>query len=272
MANTPDFSTPPIVELVLGAQFSPLTKLTSGHFGLFWKILGDEWVEPLDDIALDERFETFDNIRRIPSFQIRVGQQRLPNRFKITHKDQERLIQIQNTRFHFNWRRKASFYPSYKQLISEFEDAFEKFSRFVEGNGLGAVEVNQWELTYIDAFPKGIDWQSMEDWPFVLPGLFGKLFSTESLNLSLEQRAAEWSYEITPKLGRLHLSAHTGYATDEKVESLLLNMTARGQVGKNAAESLRRGLDIGHEVAFGAFTKVVNPQLISSWGVKSCQQ
>lgn len=266
---TPDYGNPPIVEMVLGAQFSPLTKLTSGHFGLFWNSLGEEWVDPVDVVVIDEQYETFDQSRRQPAFQIRVEPQRLPNRLMIKHKEQERLIQIQSTRFHYNWRRKASFYPSYKKLIDEFEDAFEKFKQFVDHNKLGSVSVNQWELTYIDAFPKGVDWQTENDWASVLPGLFGTLFSTESLSLQLEQRAAEWSYEIKPRKGRLHISAHSGFATDDKIESLLLNMTARGPVGKDSAKTLREGLDIGHEAAFGAFVNVVNSQMRTKWGVKS---
>jgi hypothetical protein len=36
MAGTANFVNPPIIELVMGVQFSPLPKLTAGHFGLFW--------------------------------------------------------------------------------------------------------------------------------------------------------------------------------------------------------------------------------------------
>lgn len=55
-----DFASPPIVELVLGAQFSPLTRLTLGHFGWFWKQLGDEWTEPSDGPQIEDQFELFD--------------------------------------------------------------------------------------------------------------------------------------------------------------------------------------------------------------------
>jgi hypothetical protein len=60
ISSTPTFTTPPVVELVIGVQFSPLTKLTSGHFGLLWKELGSEWVLPSDGPLLDDQFELFD--------------------------------------------------------------------------------------------------------------------------------------------------------------------------------------------------------------------
>lgn len=60
MPPTPDFVNPPIVELVLGAQFSPLPKLTAGHFGLFWNELGPDWTEPGDGPLIEDQFELFD--------------------------------------------------------------------------------------------------------------------------------------------------------------------------------------------------------------------
>ncbi len=42
MINTPTFDNPPIVELVIGAQFAPVSKLSSAYYGLFWKKLGHE--------------------------------------------------------------------------------------------------------------------------------------------------------------------------------------------------------------------------------------
>ena len=60
MIGTPDFANPPIVELVLSAQFSPLTKLTAGHFGLFWKELGSDWTDPGDEPPIEDQFELFD--------------------------------------------------------------------------------------------------------------------------------------------------------------------------------------------------------------------
>ena len=46
-----EFECPPIVELVLGVQFAPLSRLTSGHLGWFWKqFLDDEWVNASDAV------------------------------------------------------------------------------------------------------------------------------------------------------------------------------------------------------------------------------
>src|SRR5579883_1731445 len=211
MSATPTFATPPVVELVLGAQFSPLTKLTSGHFGLFWQELGEDWTEPGDAPLLQEQFEWFDRPRlAVP--QMRLEPLRLPARFTLGNRSKDRLLQIQATRFHLNWRKRGGLYPSYEQLISEFDEVFNRFIEFAKRKDLGDLAVNQWELTYIDAFPKGEFWNTPADWINFLPGLFGSLFPTQDLDIALSHRAAEWIYEIQPRRGRLHIAARPGRA------------------------------------------------------------
>lgn len=270
MSATPTFATPPVVELVLGAQFSPLTKLTAGHFGLFWNELGSDWVEPSDGPVLDDQFELFERPRwSTPTVvHVRLEPVRLPGRFLVEHRCKDRLIQVQATRFHLNWRKRAEFYPSYKNLIAEFEATFARFASFTEQSGLGPLALNQWELTYIDSFPRDEYWQTPADWSNFLPGLFGSLFPTDGLGIMMEHRGAEWSYEIQPKRGRLHIAAHPGRWSEDKRDSLLLQMTARGPVGKGGADSLRAGLDLGHDVAVGSFLRVVDKDIQRRWGEK----
>lgn len=135
---------------------------------------------------------------------------------------------------------------------------------FANDAGVGAVTVNQWELTYVDAFPRGDCWENPADWSRVLPGLFGELRSAEGL--VLDHRAAEWSYEILPKRGRVHIAARLGRTADDETPALLLQTTARGPVGKNGAETLRAGLDLGHATALRTFLRVTSGELQSEWG------
>src|SRR5262249_30884798 len=156
--------------------------------------------------------------------QLRLEPLRLPGRFMLGNKEKDRLLQIQSTRFHLNWRKREGFYPSYRRLIAEFESMFARFAAFTERAGLGKLAPNQWELTYIASFPKDEYWTTPADWATFLPGLFGRLFPADDLGIVLEHRAAEWSYEIKPKRGRLHIAAGPGRAGEDKRDSLLLNM------------------------------------------------
>lgn len=270
MVDTLEFVNPPIVELVLGVQFSPLSKLTAGHFGLFWKELGDDWTEPSDGPPIQDQFEVFDRPKgKMPvGLQLRLEPPHVLGRFLLGHRNKDRLLQIQPTRFHLNWRKREGFYPSYRRLIHEFEQMFTRFSTFVERAGVGKLALNQWELTYIDAFPIEEYWTTPADWATFLPGLFGQLFPTDGLDLVLEHRAAEWSYEIQPRRGRLHIAAGPGRFGDDQRDVLLLQMTARGPLEKGGIETLRAGLDLGHDVALGAFLRVVSDEVRKRWGQK----
>ncbi|MBY0231033.1 MAG: TIGR04255 family protein [Gemmataceae bacterium] len=267
MSGSLEFANPPIVELVLGAQFSPLTRLTAGHFGKLWQALGPDWIEPGDGPPVEDHFELFDRPRPAGR-ELPFRPLLLPARFTLGHKGKDRLLQFQSTRFHLNWRKREGFYPSYSRLIAEYEEVFAQVSAFAEGAGLGELALNQWELTYVDSFPKGEYWETPADWPRVLPGLFGNLSAFDGLPVSMEHRAAEWRYEITPKRGRLHVAAGQGLAGEDQRESLLLTMTARGPVGKGGAATLREGLDLGHEVALGAFMNVASDEAKKRWGAK----
>ena len=121
-----------------------------------------------------------------------------------------------------------------------FEQAFAQFESCVDRLGLGKVIPNQWELTYVDDFPRGEYWETPADWSGILPGLFGSLFSAHDLDMELEHRAAEWCYELRPQKGRLHITARPGRWGDSEDALLLLQMTARGPIGKGGVSSLRQ--------------------------------
>lgn len=266
----PAFAHPPIVELALGAQFSPLTNLSSAHLGLFWSSLGGDWLEPSDGPLLQDQFESFGGPRwaASPGLQLRFGAPPYPGRLIVGHRDKNRLLQVQQSRFHLNWRRGEGFYPSYTNLIAEFEQAFQQFVRFVGDSKLGEVLLNQWELTYVDSFLKGVGWQSPTDWPNILPGLFSSPLPTDGLSVALEldHRAAEWSYEIVPARGRLHIAANYGSSDGSRGDALMLTLTARGPLTSSETGGLRKGLDLGHAAALGAFLKATSAEEQNRWG------
>jgi uncharacterized protein (TIGR04255 family) len=272
MEQTPDFAHPPIVEFVLGVQFAPLENMTTGHLGLFWDRLGrTSWPIVGDEPPLEPQFELFDRPRWRTARQLQLKLQPgfQPGRFTIQNSDRDRMIQIQDTRLLLNWRKRLSGekvkYPSYKVLIADFEAHYALLEQFVAEHALGELQPNQWEIAYVDSFPQGELWQTPADWQKILPGLFGTLSTNLQSELVLEHRAAEWSYEIAPKRGRLHVNAQVGFIAESSQPSLLLNITARGPVEGTGIPSLRKGLDLGHDVSVREFLAMVNPSIKSSW-------
>ena len=132
----PEFSDPPVVETVLGGQFDRLG-LSSALAGWYWKSqLSDKWTTSNDAQRLDDVFERFGDERKWadPAPRLRISQS--PNsRLQIIREDGTRMVQVQDSRFIYNWKKnEESSYPSYQTLLHEFKDQVEKFSDFVQNS------------------------------------------------------------------------------------------------------------------------------------------
>jgi uncharacterized protein (TIGR04255 family) len=266
MSHSVRFERPPVIELVLGVQFGPVVGLTSGHLGWFWKqYLGEEWAKATDAVPILDQFETFNEKRgwAIAGAAFQVGMGMPPHRLQLTTESGDRMIQVQPTRFHYNWQRKAEAYPSYPQVRKEFDRYFESFCRFVADAKLGDVNPNQWEITYVDHIPSGELWSTPKDWHKILPGLLGP--GANLGGVALESLEGQWHYEIAPQLGRLHVSVQHGRLGEEATPGLLLTTTARGPISKEKGIDLNIGLNLGHDRIYQAFLELTSPEAQRTW-------
>jgi uncharacterized protein (TIGR04255 family) len=263
----PVFENPPVIETVLGVQFAPLSGLTSAHVGWFWKThLDGEWQKVAETAALPDEVERFE-ARLTGPVQFRIGPVRFPGRVQISHVNDGRMIQIQTTRFHYNWNQVGGEYPRYRKVLEEFERHFATFCRFVADAKLGEVVPNQWELTYIDSIPQGLLWNTPADWHEVLPGLFSPPAPVGSVRL--ESFGGEWHFEIPPQRGRLHVSVQFARVGGDPTPVLLLQSTARGPIGTDGVANVKEGLELGHRAAVELFVGITSAKAQAAWGKKS---
>jgi uncharacterized protein (TIGR04255 family) len=265
--TAPVFEHPPVIEAVLGVQFAQLKGLSSAHVGWFWKkYLDCKWQKVADAVSLPDEFERFE-----PTFpgpmRIKVEPLRLPARLQISWASDGRMIQIQSTRFHYNWNRIGGEYPRYRSVREEFDRYFETFCRFIAEMKLGEVVPNQWELTYIDSIPQGTLWSTPADWHDVLPGLF----SSRALpgTAELESFGGEWHYQLPPRRGRLHVSVQLARVGDDPTPVLLMQTTSRGPIGNEGVATLEEGLELGHRAAVETFIGLTSEKAHRAWGRKS---
>jgi len=276
MADQPNKSlildNPPVIEMVIGVQFSPIPGFTSAHMGWFWKkYLDESWSIALDAPRLPDLTENFgDQISWTPqnifSFMTAVAPE--SNRVQFTDANRERMLQVQNTRFHYNWQKRSSPYPSFCVNHKEFSRYFGVFNRFLLESGLGITPNNLWEITYIDHIPRGTLWDKPSDWITVFPGLFGSL-SCPSGGIEFEGLGGEWRFEITPHRGRLRLSVQLGKVQEQDKEVLVLSATARGPIRDDETGwELDSGLNIGHDAIIKAFRDFASPKALAHWGIQ----
>jgi uncharacterized protein (TIGR04255 family) len=265
MNHTVSFRNPPVVERVLGVQFEPLG-LTSGHLGWFWKTyLTDEWTKANDAPPLNESYERFGKFDvDLPKIRFEARSEIPANRLQIRKADGRKILQIQDTRFVLNWvRTDEGDYPRYPAIRAEFFGWFERFVEFSSAAGLQAIEVNQWEVAYVNHIDQGGLWSTPADWPNVIPGL---LFRVQDFGgTHFERMSGEWHCEIPEQRGRLYSAVQ--YQQRPSGAILRLNFTARGPVRERAM--LQEKFDLGHEAIIRSFVDITSPAAHEVWGKES---
>jgi uncharacterized protein (TIGR04255 family) len=268
--NSLKLENPPLVETAISIQFQPIVGFTSGHFGWYWKdSLDSSWVKTIEAPILPDQFERFgDPQARISLTSLQFNLANQPDRLQIVNAADDRVIQIQNSRFIYNWRKREDVYPSFKSIYPEFVAKVSDFRAFLKKAGLDPIIPNQWEIIYINYLQKGDLWQKTEDWSNVLPGLFPSPLRTDLVQF--ESGSAEWQFEISPKKGRLRVSAQHGMTGPLGTEVLVLQLTARGgvEIGSESMEGFDLGLNLGHQVLVDTFSKIVSQEALARWGAK----
>lgn len=247
----PSYQTPPVIETVLGVQFTPISSYSAAHAGRFWsEHLDRTWQMVKEAPRLEDQFELF---REDDDFAeqggIRISPPQSP-RVQIIRKDQERMIQIQNSRFIYNWRKGGGAYPRYEALLPEMRECFSSFRRFCQESRLPDLVLNQWEITYVNHIPKHVLWTTPEDWPAVFPVW---VLPQQSVPLSrIETAAADWRWVIGSNAGRLHVTLRHGRVRDTAQQVLVFQLTARGPIRGDMDFEL--GFNVGHEAIVRTFT------------------
>ncbi|AGA28399.1 TIGR04255 family protein [Singulisphaera acidiphila] len=266
------FTNSPLDEFFMGVQFNAIPNFSNGHFGWFWKnYLDHDWTKALDASYLPDAFEHFGQERQwaIPgvSLQAHGGADRL----QVISADDERVIQIQNTRFLYNWRKRKLEYPSFVTTYPDFRDKWELFQTFLKDANLGQTTPNQWEICYINSISKGTLWNSPADWSSILPGLLPQ--DRLAGLVEFENLASEYRYEIPSKRGRIRIAIqHARSVEHDGPEFLKLQLMARGPIVAGMPEwNLDSGLNLGHRVLVETFERISSPEAKSFWGRQEIQ-
>lgn len=270
MTELPKYDSPPVIETVLGVQFSPLPKFTNAHAGWFWKKCLDEtWIAVQEAPPIQDVFERFGEEKLWgPEAALRVFTEPTSNRSQIIRADNARMIQVQPTRFMYNWKKSDGVdYPSYEKLLPEFNGQFGQFGDFVSEAGYPGLDVNQWEVTYVNQIPKGDLWDEVTDWAKIIPRL--SVFGVTVPGQVFDGFGGTWSQILAGNRGRLHITVrHARVGSAKGPEILSLQLTARGPVDSNNSLSLQEGFDLGHKAIVLSFDEMTSTEAHKHWGRK----
>jgi hypothetical protein len=189
-------------------------------------------------------------------------------RLQIRNKAKDRMIQVQNGRFFYNWLGTPGSpeYPSYDFVRPEFNTYWDKFRTFILSEvGEKSVEPNQWEVIYVNHIPRGTAWSELPQ----LQNVFNMLRDPGFADIGLKNDGigGEWRYEISPKRGRLYIKL--GTTTKEEIPCVVMTLIARGAINEAAENSIDEGLNLGHLMITNAFSRVTTLAAQRSWGLQN---
>jgi uncharacterized protein (TIGR04255 family) len=151
-ADLPDYRDPPIDEVVIAVQFLPIEGLLDTHIREFWREIQAEYPVAENQPRLEGPIESVDETPIAPTIQFPVGMA-LQGRMWLISETDDFLVQVQNTRFMQNWRRRKTPYQHFDQLHQLFWKNFRTFREYLMSNNLPQPKIQQAEVTYINWLP-----------------------------------------------------------------------------------------------------------------------
>ena len=147
--HLPDYRSPPIDEVVVGVQFPPIPNFQDVHVGLYWQKVRSNYPRAETQPRIEGPIETPGPPQaNIPVIPISFAPTQA--RTWLISDTDDYLIQVQNTRFIQNWRRRNAEYPHFEAIHGLFEDHYQKFRELLKDEHLQEPTVQQVEVSYIN--------------------------------------------------------------------------------------------------------------------------
>jgi uncharacterized protein (TIGR04255 family) len=254
------FGRPPIFEVACGVLFSAEHPLVTAHIGAYWQKVRDQFPHAEDAAPLPNVVEQ-PGLGPVPVFEF----SNLPplRRAWFFSDDRRNLIQLQQDRFLFNWKRASDgdSYPSYAVVVEQFEKHLAGFVEFCRDVGIGELTFRQFELAYVNHISRANGLEQI--------GLNGLLVdharSAKMERFLPDPEAVSWTtaYALPRDFGRLHVAIQTAVNLPTQEKLVRIDLTARGS-SPDASESGRRNwFDVAHEFITHGFADITAPELHS---------
>ncbi len=257
------FERPPVTEVVFSVAFALAHPMATPHVGAYWTRIRDRFPTIQENIPLPP-LQPPQFVGGEPQLQqVQFALLDLPplRRVWFVSHDGRDLIQLQDDRFVFNWRRNEADgdYPGYDKVEARFEEHLAEFVRFLSEEDLGMPSYSGFELAYVNQ----LDEQN---------GLREVGFGAMLVDHRREDRAERFLaapfagnstslYRLPNNFGMLQVQSQ-GNPT-----GLRLDMVARGAATAGGDEARRAWFALAHDTIVRGFVDVTNPELHKrDWG------
>lgn len=210
-----DFDDPPVNQVVCGVGFSKLERLSPAYIGLWWA----------------ENRKDFPKTRTEPPIMGHSEKDEYPTlgRTILVSQDGTQLIQLQPTRFYYNWLKAEDthLYPRYSKVYRAFTTWLAKFEQFLSANDIGKIEPAEYALTYVNHIPRGDGWNSLQDVDKVLPDISWRKSRRRKYLAEPTDLNFRYVFAIRDHPGRLIATIQTGIRQADQLPVLRLELAAQ---------------------------------------------
>ena len=239
--NLPTYERPPVIEVVCGVGFERISQFRAPHSGLLWDKFRDE-------------YPTCEHADRVGSFVFENLKLPLPRIWFISH-NKNHVIQVQDDRFLFNWRRtsEADQYPRYSTVIAAFRQKFDVFQQFIREVDLGPLKLEDCELTYIN---------HIRESPIDVPKIFPDLrWSTNKKRFLPKPSTMGWQTVFVLPKEKGHLNVRVRPAKVAEESMIVLELSARGLGAERSTSEVWDWFGLAHEWIVLSFADLTNREI-----------
>jgi uncharacterized protein (TIGR04255 family) len=252
----PDFTDPPLTEVVLSVQFATPPQYSEAYVREIWALFENDFPKVQEMPAIPPAFEVFGG-PELPGIRFGMMGGAMRNRYWFLNASGDELIQFQQDRFMHNWRKmagKKNEYPRFESILAKYSRELESLERYFKSKSWGPnVVPNQCEITYVNQMPL------QDDTGQSIP----KSFYFKKIDLSLDEDVSDLNLNLRKTItkdgkpiGRLFVDCATGVdSTGQPV--LGLNLTARGapqQPSRSSSVEFLQNARVLIDTTFVSFT------------------
>ncbi len=263
----PDFSNPPLNEVVLGVQFSTPRGYQQIRAYEVWQLYRDQFPAVEEQPPLPPTFETF-GLPSGPQFSLNFMTGAKHDRFWFLSPSKDELIQFQDDRLLHNWRKVGDMsneYPRFERMVVRFEDELRALDKYVailappQTLNITQCEISYINHVYIDAHERKLDVSDVFR--------FAQFTEEKPEDFSANFRRTISDASGAP-IGRLHCDIQTGTNNVNGQRVLILTLTARGAPFLPTISSALDFLKVGREMVVNTFTDLTTDLAHNIWGRK----
>lgn len=263
----PEFKKPPVIEVAVSIQFKELAKISAPHLGMLWaEHYRERYPQAQQQPPLTNVREAFSPTPARATVEV------LPNmpvpRCWFLSEEGTRLIQVQADRFVLNWRKldTGESYPRYKMIKKQFTEEFARFEKWLQTEGLGEIEIDQSELTYVNHVFEGDGWSTGDNIGNVLTLWSGRVHDDYLHDPEDVRFATRYVMPVAEKpTGRLHVRAQIASRISDDRRLIKLSLIGRGPPIGEAIEGAMTMMDQAHEWIVRGFAAITSAEMHQRW-------